>query len=104
MNETCEKGDDSCEEIEEKDVEEEEEKSADIEEVISGGDNSDSEGEIDEGASENEETTEQEDRSLGTVLTQNQMEILELEMRARAIKAMLKAQEVKDKQLSAARK
>lgn len=39
------------------------------------------------------------DETLAPVLTKNQMELLELEMRARAIKAMLAAHEKKEKQL-----
>lgn len=68
-----------------------------------GGSSAEPEGEEEEepplGGAEGDGGQMEEHGGLAPVLTQNQMELLELEMRARAIKAMLKAHEVREKRL-----
>ncbi|XP_060085668.1 caspase activity and apoptosis inhibitor 1-like [Ylistrum balloti] len=58
-----------------------------------------SQGGVPEGQGEDQGTQAEEHEGVTPVLSQNQMELLELEMRARAIKAMLKAHEVREKRL-----
>ncbi|XP_021361415.1 caspase activity and apoptosis inhibitor 1-like, partial [Mizuhopecten yessoensis] len=51
------------------------------------------------GQAEDQGATVREQEGVAPALSRNQMELLELEMRARAIKAMLKAHEVREKRL-----